>query len=352
METPLKYCPIEVTTHNIYFHEDSPILSTDFYDDQIATCGYDNTVRFWNVNMSKMKTKESSYKTAANSSISLEFNKEFKGFKKPINCIRFYKGVFLETPGMFLLAACSDDGKVMVFSDDTAYTVRAEDGDDAYDLAWTDDGLAVGFSSGKVEIYKIRIKKNKNEDGVPENTVNSNIKSLFEMSFELKISQKIHDGVIRGISSCKNLVATHSLDKTVKMHLIDGSKLVPVSSFGCNIDTSRGFFKRILLTERLLYIFTKNNSVSIYSYPFREIHLHKKIGPLNSPIVKIVEKEELLYVCTKKSIYVLENDKTICCVDNCCYMAVTDGFSYNKYIFFLSSMDGFISSVRLSEPES
>ncbi|MCA9750337.1 MAG: hypothetical protein KC414_14605 [Romboutsia sp.] len=176
--------------------------------------------------------------------------------------------------------------------------------------------------------------------------VNSNENKII---FKLISKQNIHLGTIQGMSYNKiyDLIATHSLDKTVKIHLFKENKLKILNTFDNRIDNSRGLFKRILFTENTLFIFSKNNMVFGYSYPFREEHLMIKIGPLNSSIVKILKKENLLVICTKKSIYLFDDYKMICCVDNACFMAITDGFIYNNTIF-VSSLDGFVASIRIN----
>ena len=73
-----KLSPIEITTHNIYFHEESPILSIDIRDEQLATCGFDGVVRLWSLKFKKMKYEENVYRTAANSSIEIEHLKDLK----------------------------------------------------------------------------------------------------------------------------------------------------------------------------------------------------------------------------------------------------------------------------------
>ena len=112
MDPSTKYKPIEVTTHNIYFHEESPILSIDCYNGTIVTSSYDNAIRLWSLGFKDMKYRDSVYKTAINSSIGIEFCEEIEGFSKPVNCVRFHK---TGLNGSYLLAGCSDGGRVVVF---------------------------------------------------------------------------------------------------------------------------------------------------------------------------------------------------------------------------------------------
>lgn len=373
-----KLKPIEVTTHNLYFHEDSPILSTDFYNDIVATCGFDNAVRFWTPKFSEMKYRDNTYKTAINSSIQFEFLMEFAEFSKPINCVRFLKK-HEGNSFRFILAACCDGGKVVVITDKESFIVANDTKDDAYEICWCGYKLLVGYASGKIEVYQMTFQKEKinnpeiievyKENSVNQNSNNSDMASSFQnefskiqnnknefnnsLSFELIFNQKIHTGTIQGIAfnDKYNLIATHSLDKTVKVHRLMDSNFELISIFDQKIDNSRGLFKRLLFDGDSLYIFTKNNIVNVISYPFKPIHLYKKIGPLNSTPVKIVKgnhkDNELLYICTKKSVYILNNDNLVCIVDNCCYMAITDAFS-QKDTLFVSSLDGFLATVRMT----
>lgn len=342
-----KYKPIEVTTHNIYFHEDSPILSTDIYNNIVSTCGFDGVIRLWSVNFKEMSYRDNVYRTAGNSSIQIEYYKDLTGFSKPINCTRFYKGPHKSE---FILASCSDGGKVVAFDDKNEYTIRRDDGDDAYELCWSEKYLIVGLGSGYIEIFQMI-----ECDIHDENESNTEDQSkAIHLQFKLVLREKIHEGTIQGISYNQkyNLISTFSLDKTVKIHQMNNNNLNLISVLDQKIDSSRGLFKRILFEENLLYLFNKNNTVSVICYPFKNVHLQKKIGPLNCSAVKVltfkIDDDFILAICTKKSVYLIQNDELICCIDNACYMAITDGFVLNNTIF-LSSMDGFISTIRLSK---
>lgn len=344
-----KYKPIEVTTHNIYFHEESPILSTDMHNGIISTCGFDGVVRLWTLSFRDMCYRDNVYRTAANSSIQIEYYKDLPGFTKPINCTRFFKEPHQSE---FILASCSDGGKVIVSDGKNEYTVRRDDGDDAYEICWAGRYLMVGLGSGHIEVFEM-IESSDECSIQVENKSNTESQST-GIQFRLTLREKIHDGTIQGISYNQkyNLVSTFSLDKTVKIHKLSEDALSLISVLDQKIDSSRGLFKRILFEDDLLYLFNKNCTVSAVCYPFKNAHLQKKIGPLNCSAVKVltfrIEDERILVVCTKKSVYLIQNNELICCVDNACYMAITDGFVYNNTIF-LSSMDGFISTIRLSK---
>ncbi|ELA42891.1 uncharacterized protein VICG_00206 [Vittaforma corneae ATCC 50505] len=353
-----KHPPIEVTTHNIYFHEDSPILSMDIHNNMLATCGFDGVVRLWRLLFKKMNYDDNVYKTAVNSTIQIEYLKDLAGFSKPINCVRFCKSN-LSCP--YLLAACADGGRIILYTDKTEYTMQKDVENDAYDMCWSENLLFVGFGSGRIDCYKIEVMEETSIEpssmmtdstACQENANNAVANSMKHViKSELVFSQNIHENTIQGISYNKkyNLLATYSVDKTLKVHMIHKNKLQLVSQLDQNLDTSRGLFKRILFEEDLLHVFTKNNTLSIFAYPFKPAHLQKRVGPLNSSIVKVVagriRNEDALVICTKKSAYVLVHNELDCCVDNACYMAITDAIVDNNTVF-LSSMDGFICTIR------
>lgn len=487
--------PIEVATHSMYFHENSPVLSTDGINDIIATCGYDKVVRLWKIRNKKRVYKDNTYKIAHDSSICIDFYKEMGGFKKAINCVRFNKYQSVVNDNIknniindniknniiddniinesnsedtditqsntmnfnsmnsnsinfntlnsnsinsnsinsnsinsnslnsnsiipFMLAACSDDGKVIIFTENTSILIRDDDGDDAYDLCWTPHNLIVGFSSGKVEIYKI---PNKTDKGINEK-INKN--------YYLVASTNAHDLTIQGISYNEkyDLFATHSLDHRIKVFSINNQKEVignnqkevngnnqkevignsgnevfdnninitnitnevlnnnitinTLSEIKEGVDNSSGLFKRLFFNNNLLYTFGKKNTCLVYSYPFKEVNLQMKIGPLDSPIVKILEKvleenileenmleenmleenilekvgsnnnstntlsNKILFICTKKNVYLFKNNDMIVCIDSLTFKAVTDAFIMDNTLF-VSSMDGFLATVKI-----
>lgn len=329
----------EASTHNIYFHEDSPVLSVDAHGDTVATCGCDRTVRLWRV-VAGACAEGGVYHTAANSTVAFEHACEFGGFAKPINCIRFRGG-----SGPRLLAACADGGRVVAFIDTSTTVVREDDGDDAYDLCWGDDRLFVGFASGKVEMHAL-------EEGDKEDSAHPEAAGKPSYRFALLASKKVHTGTIQGMSYNRKhgLVGTHGLDRKAKVLLVTARELKIISVFDSDVDNSRGLFKRLLFTDDHLYAITRGNTVSVYSYPFRPVHLQKKMGPFNSSVVKIVEGAGRVFVCTKKSVYVFENDRLVVCVDSLTFMAVTDACICGDTLV-VSAMDGFLASLRPALPE-
>ena len=82
MEVKNSFQPIEVTTHNLQFHETPNITSIDFYKNYIFTSGQDKAVRLWEVILTDKNKyyKLNCYKTAENSSIKLKYFCEFMFF--------------------------------------------------------------------------------------------------------------------------------------------------------------------------------------------------------------------------------------------------------------------------------
>lgn len=354
-----RHMPIEITTHNVYFHEDSPILSADCIGDIVATSGCDNVVRLWNMADENRKYKTSVYKTAAESSIHFELCQELSGFSKPVNCIRFCGDYSIDGSG-YLLAACSDGGKVIVYeSDKQPVVVRPENGDDSYDLCWAGDLLIVSFLSGTVEVFRFEriVELDARESAGPQEKSRENESTAEEpskpasaqmLSFTRVCSKKVHSDAIQGIAFNKkyNLISTFSLDRTQKVFLLRDGSIELLSTIDSNIDTSRGLFKRIHFEDDFLFVFTRHNSLCVYSYPFTETHLQRRIGPLNSSLVKTLSYGGLLYLCTKKSLYIIDQGILVTCIDNSTFLAATDAFIL-RGILFVSSMDGFLMSVRL-----
>ncbi|KAL6121182.1 hypothetical protein NUSPORA_01930 [Nucleospora cyclopteri] len=328
--------PVEVTTHNLHFHENSGILSLDYCENLIATSGYDKSIRLWEINLTAINSlyTENCYKTAANSSIRIGFYREFTNFKGIVNCVRFYRGNDLES-GFYRIAASDDTGRVIliIINGETAnYKVIHEgEGNSCYDLSWINKNeLALCFDSGKIKILKIEEK------------------ILKKIKYQTVLEKEIHNSIIQGISICKKTkrIATFSLDKTLKISLLNNLEIFSVLT--ADLDLTHGIFKRILIDDNLLYVPTKRKTLSIFVYPFKPENLHMKLGPFNAPVVKILKNEEFLVVVTKKSIYILKDYKKQVYVDNVAFKEVTDAFIDDKIIFY-SSMDGFLGSIRLQD---
>lgn len=319
------YAPVEVTTHNLHFHEESPILSADSKLNIIATCGTDKIVRLWNVHFSSPEFNTNTYRTASNSSVRIEHQADLDGFTKPINSVRFKP----ETDKC-VLAGCSDGGKVLIFIDENKHIIRQEDGDDAYDLCWSDNLLFVGFASGFIEVY--------------------NILFCEDLTSELICRINLIGATIQGIVFNKKhgILAVHSLNKKVSLlsWIYSKNQFEKLAELDQEIDSSKGLFRRICFNDDLLFVFNKKHKLSIYLPPFDLSSCFMKIGPFDSGLVKVLNVDDMVIACSKRSAYIFYNKKFILSVDNACFLAVTDAFMINHTIF-LSSMDGFLVSIRL-----
>lgn len=203
MTSLLTLYPIEVTTHNLYFHEEASIFSIDSFEDILATAGGDNAIRLWKIKhiIKNKKDVNFKYTTSLNSSIKLEFTGEIICHSKSVNCVRFNKSGFL--------ASASDGGKIVLSKKGINIVLREQDGFDIYDLTWNKNILFVGVGNGHLEIYNI------------------------DKTVKLVHKQMIHSDYIQGITfnNKYNVLATLSKDRTAKLHLIVNDKLNNIDAF-------------------------------------------------------------------------------------------------------------------------
>ncbi|KAK6090552.1 hypothetical protein P3W45_000275 [Vairimorpha bombi] len=321
--------PIEVTTHNLYFHEEASIFSIDSFSGLIATCGGDNIVRLWNIKHSTDNIKNDSefrYTTALNSSIKIEYVSDIKGHNKSVNCVRFNETGWL--------ASASDGGKIIVSFSDKSGVIRDPDGLDCYEVVWNKSILYVGLSNGHVEIYDISF--------------------IDDFEFKLIRSFNPHTDIIQGMAYNPkyNLILTISKDKSSKLFLCNENMelLEKYTNFNNEklFSVGRSFFKRICFSKNGDLAFlcnVKQNSVLVYHSPFRSPHWIYKLGPFNSEPVKILENGKFLFILTKKSLYIYQDSDLLICVDNMCFKSATDA-TVTDNIIFISSLDGFVSSLK------
>ncbi|WUR03975.1 putative chromatin assembly factor 1 subunit [Vairimorpha necatrix] len=182
--------PIEVSTHNLYFHEEASIFSLDSFDDSVATGGGDGVVRLWKLQLDEMTHLDYKYTTALNSSIKFIYKSDIIVHNKAVNCVRFNK--------QGILASSSDSGKVIINYNKTK-VLRDSDGLDCYEIMWIDDKLLVGLSNGKIEEYYVD-----RED--------------VERSKMVK-TYSVHGDIIQGMSYNEKykLIMTFSKDRTSKI---------------------------------------------------------------------------------------------------------------------------------------
>ena len=107
--------PIEVTTHNLTFHESPNITSLDYKNNFIMTSGQDKAVRLWEVavtDKNKFYTGNC-HKTAVNTSLKISFVREFTKFNDPVSIVRIYR----ETND-FIFAVGTEAGAIYYFKVD------------------------------------------------------------------------------------------------------------------------------------------------------------------------------------------------------------------------------------------
>ncbi|EOB12312.1 WD repeat-containing protein [Nosema bombycis CQ1] len=372
--------PLEVTTHNLYFHEQSSIFSLDSHLDNLATGGGDGFVRLWKVITSpgsldsfKYCTALDSFKycTALDSSTKIEYISDIHSHSKTVNCVRFNsKGD---------LASCSDGGRVIVTNNDKTFSIRNLDGVDIYDLVWTNDFLVVGTSNGTIEMYLIKnqfkkvLNRKIHSDIIQSQayspihkllvTVSKDSSScLMEVIYEEEIQSKAQGEVqeieenkskeIQGVTQ-DNKTQENTPQENIRPQENKAKITTPSIKLLDRLDkffsTTRGFYRRLSFSSdgKFLYLVScKANTLVVLSYPFRDEHVFCKIGPLDSEVVKVIDKN-YFFVVTKKSVYIFSKSWELkSCVENITFKSTTDG-TYCCGLLFVSSLDGFISSIKI-----
>ncbi|KAM0671299.1 hypothetical protein CWI42_091260 [Ordospora colligata] len=343
-----EWVPVEVTTHNLYFHEEASVFTMDTNGKLIATGGGDNEIRLWRVEKSNMDGTEFRYTTALNSSVKIVYDSVLSGHKRGVNCVRFNGD---------LLASCSDGGEVIIWVSKVPHMIKRIDGDDAYEAVWGRDHLFVGFSSGHVLVYKVRHYGMHKDVNASMN--DSNVINAVEECIDVQMIQKIqcHNDVVQGLAfnNCFGLLTSLGKDRIGKTYVFR-DKLVEVEHMDemngeKMFSTGRGFFRRLSYSPdgKLLYLAScSSNSVIVLHYPFRIEHVYARIGPLDSEPLRIVCDGDKLYVATRKRLYMFVKQELVLCVDNISFMAITDGCVFDG-ICFLSSLDGFLCSLRVRQ---
>ncbi|KAH9410923.1 hypothetical protein HK407_09g15180 [Ordospora pajunii] len=343
-----KWVPVEVTTHNLYFHEEASVFTMDTNGKLIATGGGDNEIRLWRVEKGSMEEAEFRYTTALNSSVKIVYDSVLSGHRRGVNCIRFNQD---------LLASCSDGGEVIVWISKKPHVVRRIDGDDAYEVVWGRGHLFVGLSSGCILVYKVHHYRLHNDAEASMN--GSNPVNAADEGMDAQMIQKIqcHSDVIQGLAfnSRFGLLTSLGKDRIGKTYAFT-DKLVEVEHMDeingeKMFSTGRGFFRRLSYSQdgTLLYLAScSSSSVIVLHYPFRMEHVYARIGPLDSEPLKVVCDEDKLYVATRKRLYMFVEQELVLCVDNISFMAITDGCAFDG-MCILSSLDGFLCSLRVKQ---
>ncbi|KAF9762941.1 Chromatin assembly factor 1 subunit B [Nosema granulosis] len=317
----------EVTTHNLYFHDQSSIFSLDSFQDLLCTGGGDGVARLWKIESSESSSTGSTfleYFTALDSPIKISYLSDLHTHSRTVNCVRFSRNGDL--------ASCSDGGKIFVTLSGKIVSVREADGKDCYELLWIDNFLVAGLSCGTIEVFKT------SEQGVCK------LSSL-----------KIHSDTVQGLTYRNTSSLLVSVGKDNLLALMDFnletgeiSKISTNNLAAYNLaSTNRGFYRRISFSKDglLQLVSCKTNLLINLSHPYRELHWLSKVGPLDSDTIRVVE-DKLTYIVTKKSVYVYEESNLKGCVENISFKSTTDA-TMCCGILFVSSLDGFISSLKL-----
>lgn len=381
-------CPhnVEVSTHNLHFHDQASIYSVDSKDSIIATAGGDTDVRIWQIEKLAPKEQKFCYTHALTSSVKIHYMHTLSAHQRTVNCVRF---------GSDHLATCSDGGHVLVWDmrelgGGVAHTVRAPDGDDAYEVAWGAKFLFVGLASGNISIYEVERCRSESSDhagygdceaqqgadaaACKKNSTGTNGSVLdtkrakitrMEDSPEVCVRHvqtlKVHSDIVQGLSfnPFYSVLATQSRDRTAKILHFECrlTMLHRHESFGerRTICTGKAFFKRLsFIKKNFLFLAhcrnESSNVVLVYAYPFRS--LYACIGSFDSAVQRILEWGEYIVIVTLRSLYVVEEAdggyRTVFAVNNTTFLPITDACVANG-LFVVSSMDGFLASVRISE---
>ncbi|KAL0265958.1 UNVERIFIED_CONTAM: hypothetical protein PYX00_011675 [Menopon gallinae] len=346
---------VEVTTHNLHFHDQASIYSVDSRDSTIATAGGDTDVRIWAVETLAPKSQQFCYTHALTSSVKIHYRHTLSAHQRTVNCVRF---------GGDYLASCSDGGHVLVwntheFEKDVAHTVRAPDGDDAYEIAWGGGVLFVGLASGNISVYEVAAQEcgdggdassGTDAAACKENDTCGNgsggdtkraritrIDALPQVRVRHMQTVRAHQDIVQGLSfnPHHSILATQSRDRTAKVFHF-GCKLAVLHKYesfgdGRSVCAGKAFFKRLSFAKKNFLFLThcctgKRNAVFVYAYPFRS--LYACIGPFDSAVQRVHDWGEYIAVITKRSLYVLDEAdgafRSVFAVNNATFLPITD----------------------------
>jgi chromatin assembly factor 1 subunit B len=357
-----EFYPVEITTHNLHFHDEASIFTVDSNGEYLATGGGDKDIRLWKIEKEECKSRDVCYTTALNTTIKISYHAVLSGHQRAVNCVRFNSS---------LLASCSDGGEVIVWEGESPTAIRGIDGDDAYELVWGKDHLFIGFSSGSIRVYRIETLSgcsagediNSLSGEVQKNRIapillDSDLRHEPKRIVATLVQQiKCHSDVIQGLAyNAKHGLLTSLGKDRVGKTFAFSSKLVQIEKMEYTekdriFAAGKGFFKRLAYSEdgNFLYLVgCASNTIVVLHYPFRIEHVYATIGPLDSEPVKVICSSPFLYIATKKSLYIFYGREMLFCVDSICFMSVTDGCMMGG-VCFLSSLDGFLASVRIRD---
>lgn len=352
---------VEYTTQNLYSHDNASIYSIDSSNSMFLTAGGDKNIILWNlqkeneeikkimgpneINHENVK-KEVIINEAHQTTVKIVFNKTYEKHTKSINCVRFNKNGKL-------FASCSDGGEIIIWFDNETVILKEPDSKDIYEICWGDNFLFAGTSNGRLHLYEITYNDKLNENETKKVLKGKLIQTI-----------KAHSDIIQGM--CYNekykLLVTASKDRSYKIFFMD-KKLNFVDKIDVfnnekifSDDANKILFRRpsFSFCGKFLYLISgiqenskiNENFVYILHYPFRGIDFLGKIGPLETPSVKMICSEKYNLVVCKKNIYVCNNVQILFMIKNASFFPLTDGCQIdNAYLF--SSLDGFLYSLKI-----
>ncbi|EJW04829.1 hypothetical protein EDEG_00966 [Edhazardia aedis USNM 41457] len=172
---------------------------------------------------------------------------------------------------------------------------------------------------------------------------------------------KIHSSIIQGIcyNPKYNVLSTMCKDRTCKTFTFENDKLVlidkieatPTINYEFVDDKSQLLFRRSEFSAcgTFLYLTActddKKNYVYVLHYPFRKIDCIARLGPFDTPVTKIVNGTDCIYILCRKSVYVVSNFEIEFSVHNVGFHPLNDGCAIDSLGIF-SSYDGFLYTLR------
>lgn len=383
---------LEITTHNLQFHDNASIYAICYKNKKLITGGGDTDIRIWEVTAGE---HTNGIKNALTTPIRIEYVTTITEHPKIVNCVR------ISNCGM--LASCSDGGTVIVSflkeNECKSKTIRKMDGHDAYDLQWHSNLLSVVLSNGHIAIFKFKegtvikftetkihcdniqgitilsslidksifvatqcfdrnvklnlIKNVYDEEEIAEENFCNFFDEINENESKIKNDENLKDEEVEviklNVRKKSNLLQKNEIFKTCKRIDLKIETIFRINGQinETQIVESQSFFRRLNFVEPFLFLSSTMSeskfSLSVLSHPYNRIYLN--VFGFDSLVLKTIKCRDFLVAATKKSIYFLKDFKCEFCVFDLCFKPITD-LIYADGIVFVSSLDGFIYTIR------
>lgn len=347
MTKPNQY---EYTIQNLYFHENASIYSIDSFENRFLTAGGDKAIRSWTItHLDQTSEKPFTVNESHQSSLKIVHDKNYELHTGIVNTVRY------SNDGTFFVSG-SDGGEIFLWINDSRIVIRNPDGDDIYDITTHKNFVFGASASGKLFVYEIMF---------PEN--NGSLKKEKAIKPKLIQSLKIHSDVVQGVAynNIHNLLVSGSKDRSYKLYFFDKKinfhdKIEFYKEAKVFADeNSKIIFRRPTFSNcgKLLYLVAgisqsgnkDENYVYILHYPFRCIDFYGRIGPLESEAIKVICGSQFNVIICKKNVYLFKDNEVYLNVKNSAFYPLTDACVIEPDIVLLSSFDGFIYSLRISD---